>query len=141
MWLYFEKLGGQKMSGKIKVSQAVAKAIETYINGCTEQVAKASLLETHAERKINSKAPKWAEINEDCAALDDLSVWQLAEILNKDYEVEKAPEEMILDEFKDLDHTFHSALDTEEQAHAEGRIKGMLYVLNIIGFKIKGVNA
>lgn len=128
------------MSGKVKVSQEVARAIETYINGCSERTAKISLLETHAERKMNPKAPDWSEVNEDCAALDDLSIWQLAEILNNDYEVEKTAEEMILANFEDLEHISASTTDIEERSSAEGEIQGMLYVLRILGIKVKGVN-
>ena len=118
------------MTNKVKVTKKVALAIENYINGITESGAKISLLETHAARINNPKAIRWSEVNEDCAVLDQISLWEMAEILIYGYEVEQTMEEKIAELYDQFPDDLRDL-----------RINSILkFVSTELGKEIKGVN-
>ena len=118
------------MTKKVKVSKKVALAIESYINGNSERGAKISLLENHAARMNNPKAIRWSEVNEDCAILDKISLWEMAEILIHGYEVEQTMEEKIAELYDQFPDDLRDL-----------RINSIIeFVSTELGHEIKGVN-
>lgn len=120
---------------KVKIKKQVASAIETYFNDANserEHIAKQSLLDTHANRQCNPNAPSWAEVNEDYAALDQLNLFELSEILIRGYEVVKTPEEIVLE-------VFNAPSGNYSAEHQAGLKKGIILMAQAYNIPLEGV--
>jgi len=110
------------MSRKVKVSLEVSKAIENYVSEYSQK----DFLIAHCE------PGEWDSKDRKC--LNSISVMQLAEILVNGYEVELTPEENVEREFKTCKE------NGANDSYNRGKYSGIMYTLNMLGIKIKGVN-
>ncbi|AMW99331.1 hypothetical protein [Rummeliibacillus stabekisii] len=121
---------------KIKISQQVASAIKAYFNNSnteTERAAKISLLDAHANRLNNPNVSRWAEVNEDCAALDQLNLYELSEILVRGYEVIKTPEEIVME-------IYNAPSGSYSFEHQKGVQKGIALMAQAYNIPLEGVS-
>lgn len=112
---------------KVKVSSEMAKAIEGALDEYSSDPNQ--VLENHRYDWIS-----------ECVPLNSLNHLELAEILLKGYEVEQTPEEKIQQYVKDAQNTLEEYAALDVRKWSEGKIQGVIFALDTLGIKIKGVN-
>lgn len=112
---------------KVIVSREVAEAIEGLLKSSFYDT-KEDILTAHA-RMSDLVKHNWAEPYD---VLNHVPLLQLAQILINGYEVELTPEE----EIKKMYVNCRLSHDEDDDTYA----RGILYALNTLGIKIKGIN-
>lgn len=123
------------MAEKVKVSREVANFIEGYeANVNSTPGWEDHLIFEHSRTWMNG----FDGVKEEALCMSEISPLELAEILTKGYETEEAPEEKILKMYKSKNDGRYQSDDMKwiNDAYANG----IVYTLESLGIKIKGIN-
>lgn len=107
------------MTEKVKVSRALADAIEHNLNSCTKD----------RFLKDQAKSCRWE--NPINLPLNDITVFELAEILVNGYVIEETPEEILLHEYQE-----GLRIGAGHRTHANA----IKFTLDTLGIEIEGIN-
>lgn len=122
------------MSDKVKLTKEQAKFLKDYTDMWTDE----KIIESLIHAKENSAT------NEEEEVLIKLSTDTLIRALYIGYEVEQTVEEQLLQLVKENKESHDNAIkldDRDESMWASGKLKGIKETLDIIGMKVKGINA
>lgn len=127
------------MVEKVKVSREVANAIEEFLDECTRvmkrtlETSKGILVAEHCGRD-------WAKYEVgQYVALNDIDTFTLMQAMVNGYETEKSPEEKILATYQ-RQFTQCDANDICDKRVRTAYANAILYTLDTLGIKIKGIN-
>ncbi|MGY3188743.1 hypothetical protein [Lysinibacillus sp. TE18511] len=123
------------INAKVKVSKEVAEALDGAL--MKFDGSKGKLLETHVRTKTEVGV-NWTEylFCGTNAPLDTLSTNEMAIALYVGYEVEKAPEEMVAEQYRSRRRLYDTFGNDEDY----GAMEGIEFVAKAYGLKIEGVD-
>lgn len=116
---------------KIKVSSEVATFINNYEKGYKYVGWEDSLIVDHSKMWFDS----FLGANEEAVCMKDVTPLQLSKILIYGYEVEKTPEEKLLDRYK------YHARSGRKSDYSRGVADGIAMALVRLGIEVKGITS